>query len=99
MSKTAKLYKAACSLNLAVLLRAVRFGPRDAGEGPCTPMISSIRWRGRRVGNHGTIPAGSQGLEPSGQLPQNWPLGGDRGHAVRHHRRLAHLRRWITRNS
>ncbi len=30
MSKTAKLYKAACSLNLAVLLRAVRFGPRDA---------------------------------------------------------------------
>ena len=24
MSKTAKLYKAACSLNLAVLLRAVR---------------------------------------------------------------------------
>ncbi len=32
MSKTAKLYKAACSLNLAVLLRAVRFGPRDAAR-------------------------------------------------------------------
>ncbi len=30
MSKTARLYKAACSLNLAVLLRALRFGPRDA---------------------------------------------------------------------
>jgi len=30
MSKTAKLCKAACSLNLAVLLRAVRCGPRDA---------------------------------------------------------------------
>ncbi len=30
MAKTAKLYKTACSLNLAVLLRAVRFGPRDA---------------------------------------------------------------------
>jgi len=30
MSKTANLYKAACSLNLAVLLRALRFGPRDA---------------------------------------------------------------------
>ena len=30
MSKTEKLYKNACSLNLAVLLRAVRFGPRDA---------------------------------------------------------------------
>ena len=28
-------------------------------------MISSIRWRGRRVRNHGTIPGGSQGLEPS----------------------------------
>src|SRR5271157_1508369 len=30
MSKTAKLCKAACSLNLAVLLRAVRCGPGDA---------------------------------------------------------------------
>jgi len=30
MSNTTKLWKAACSLNLAVLLRAVRFGPRDA---------------------------------------------------------------------
>ena len=30
MSKTAKLYKAACSLNIAVLLRALRFGPRSA---------------------------------------------------------------------
>ena len=32
MSKTAKLYKAACSLNIAVLLRALRFGPRDAAR-------------------------------------------------------------------
>lgn len=30
MSKTAKLSKAACGLNLAVLLRTLRFGPRDA---------------------------------------------------------------------
>lgn len=32
MSKTLKLYKAACSLNLAVLLRALRFGPKDAAR-------------------------------------------------------------------
>jgi len=32
MSKTIKLYKAACSLNLAVLLRALRFGPKDAAR-------------------------------------------------------------------
>jgi hypothetical protein len=30
MSKTAKPSKAACGLNLAVLLRTLRFGPRDA---------------------------------------------------------------------
>ena len=32
MSKTAKLSKAACGLNLAVLLRALRFGLRDAAR-------------------------------------------------------------------
>ena len=30
MSRTAKLSKAACGLNVAVLLRALRFGPRSA---------------------------------------------------------------------
>ena len=42
MSKTAKLSKAACGLNLAVLLRAVRFGPRDAARTAVRAMMLSI---------------------------------------------------------
>ena len=99
MSRTAKLYKAACGLNLAVLLRTLRFGPRAAVRRAVRAydVIDPLaREKGREPWDD---PRGSQGLEPSGQLHQDWPLGGDYGQAVRHHRRLAHLRRWITRNS
>ena len=71
MSKTAKLYKAACSLNLAVLLRAVRFGPRDAVRRAVRAydLINPLaREKGREPLDDPL--AASQGLESSGRLQQ-----------------------------
>jgi hypothetical protein len=50
MSKAAKMYKAACGLNLAVLMRAMRFGPRSAVRRAARaydlidPMARQRRW-------------------------------------------------------